>query len=389
MIVELTNPQRENLGLQTVHPSWDKVSLDDQTVVYFDGNTIKKKITVSKEAYEEIELDEATENRTNLLPKTGKGKSKKVSVSSLASRKGIGMYFQANLRGVTLGNFTTEKTFYSTDFEAIRFQNGQELAQWVEQFTTSLTPEELEAIKKFAAEKKRRVNLKEGDFFVFKVDRFQYGFGRLLCDLRKLRKETRFSLKKNYGLAQLMTQPLVVKVYHYIDQTKKQDLHYLKSLQSLPAQYIMDNQLYFGDFEVLGNLPLEDWELDFPISYARSIQYGDFDTVYLQYGEIYKETHRSTWYKHIEIPNPNSKYDWDKCLKFNPYRNESVDFNLSLDKTTLEQVIAKKSNQPYWDNPELEYDLRNPLNQAIKEELFHFFGLDAQQSYAENKKKVG
>ncbi|MGC4041804.1 MAG: immunity 26/phosphotriesterase HocA family protein [Flavobacterium sp.] len=387
MTFELTNEQRRYLGLEIVPSNWEKVKINNETFVYFDKNTIRKKISVNELAYEEIELNEETENRQILLPKTSKGKNKKLNFSSLDARSGIGMYFKFNSYGITIGNYTTEKAFYSTQFENLRFSNIQDLKVWLENFITSVTEKEIEDLKRFAQEKRKKVNLKEGDFFTFKVDRQNFGFGRLIFDIRKLRKESNFRLKRNYGLTQIMTQPLVIKVYHIIDNSKNQDLNFLKSLKSLPSQYIMDNRLFYGDFEIIGNLPLEDWEIDFPISYARSISYGDFDTVYLQYGEIYKETKKNYFYKYIEIPNPDSKTDWDKCLKFNPYRNESIGYSLNLEKSMLEKVILENSNQPYWNskNYDIENDLRNPINREIKNEIFSFFGLDSNKSYSENK----
>lgn len=52
----------------------------------------------------------------------------------------------------------------------------------------------------------------------------------------------------------------------------------------------MDILLFYGDYEIIGNEPLLEAEYDFPISYSKSIHYGDFYTVYLQYALIYKET---------------------------------------------------------------------------------------------------
>ena len=183
-----------------------------------------------------------------------------------------------------------------------------------------------------------------------------------------------------------MTQPLVIKVYHIIEDSKKIEFEKLKKLRVLPSQYIMDNALFYGDYEVIGNLPLEDWEIEFPISYARSISYTDIKTVYLQYGRIYKETHRDNFYKYIEIPNPESKNDWDKVLKFNPYRNESIGIGLNFNKSTLERAIAENSNEPFWNDKtyQREDDLRNPKNKAIKKEIFDYFGLDAEKTYSEN-----
>ncbi|RBW62493.1 hypothetical protein DS884_02515 [Tenacibaculum sp. E3R01] len=386
MKFELTNEQRKYLGLEIVPKSWDKFQITEEVSVYFDGNKIRKKISANENLYREIQLDEETENRTMLLPKTKRGKAKKLNYSSLDARNGIGVYFNFDISGITIGNYTTEQTFYSTHFENIKFKSINDLPLWIDNFISETTKQDLKDLKQFSDRKRKRVKLKEGDFFTFKVDRRNYGFGRLIADIRKIRKEPSFKEQKNYGLAQLMTQPLVIKVYHIIEDSKKIEFEKLKNLRALPSQYIMDNALFYGDYEVIGNLPLEDWEIEFPISYARSISYTDIKTVYLQYGRIYKEAHRDNFYKYIEIPNPESKNDWDKVLKFNPYRNESIGVGLNFNKSTLERVIAENSNEPYWNDKtyQREDDLRNPKNKAIKKEIFDYFGLDAEKSYSED-----
>ena len=82
MKFELTNEQRKYLGLEIVPKSWDKFQITEEVSVYFDGNKIRKKISANENLYREIQLDEETENRTMLLPKTKKGKAKKLNYSS-------------------------------------------------------------------------------------------------------------------------------------------------------------------------------------------------------------------------------------------------------------------------------------------------------------------
>jgi hypothetical protein len=68
----------------------------------------------------------------------------------------------------------------------------------------------------------------------------------------------------------------------------------------------------------------------------------------------------------------------------NPYKHERIGFR--LDTASLEQCIVEKSNNPYWNSEyyKVKNDLRNPKNIEIKREIFKFFGLDADKSYAEN-----
>ena len=68
------------------------------TLCYFDNDVIKKEISVSDcegDAfyYKENELNiETAENRTIVLPKTAKGKPKKLNFTATQSSRGIGLY---------------------------------------------------------------------------------------------------------------------------------------------------------------------------------------------------------------------------------------------------------------------------------------------------------
>ena len=77
---ELTNEQRKYLGLIPVEEDWEFVKLDykyEDIYFYFDGDIIRKKISLSENSYYETELNEKiTENRTMILTKTARGKIK-------------------------------------------------------------------------------------------------------------------------------------------------------------------------------------------------------------------------------------------------------------------------------------------------------------------------
>ena len=395
MTFELNNKQRRYLGLELVADNWEEVILNGDSyrpssILYFDENTIRKQVISTELKYSEIQYNEETENRKFLLPKSQKGKAKKLTSSALETKTPIGTYFDFRTSGITIGNHTTQNTFYSTNFENIKFKDISDLKIWLNDFIKNSTSEDLKSIKQFASKKRKRIKLKEGDFFAFKVDRRNYGFGRLICDVRPLRKDSKFKANKNYGIMNLMTQPLVIKVYHFISPTKETDLEELKTKKSIPAQYIMDNVLFYGDYEVIGNQPLSESEFDFPTSYSKSIHYRDFDTVYLQYGLIYKETTTKKYNKHLAIENPdkNAK-SWEKILKSNPYRMESIGATVNFHKKTLEHCIKTNSNQPYWESAiyELEADLRNPKNKSVKKDIFEFFNLNPNKTYYENFKK--
>ena len=395
MSFELNNTERTYLGLELVQENWEKIILKGDTyrpdsILYFDNNTIKKQVISTDLLYAEIKYNEETKDREFILPKTKRGKPKKLTSATLESKTPVGTYFSFDTNGIIIGNHTTQNTFYSTYFENIKFKGISDLKKWLTGLIKNSTSIDLKEIEKFSTKKRKRIKLKEGDFFVFKVDRRNYSFGRLICDLRPLRKDSDFKRNKNYGIMNLMTQPLVIKIYHHISPTREVDLDKLKTLKSIPAQYLMDNALFYGDYEIIGNQPLSSSEYDFPISYSKSIHYNDFDTVYLQYGMIYKETSIKKYNKHLTIENPdkNAK-SWEKVLKSNPYRVESISTTLHFNKKILEDCIQTNSNEPYWDFDfyGLESDLRNTKNKKVKDEIFEFFGLNPNATYFENLNK--
>ena len=88
---ELNNNQRKYFGLEPVQDSWDQVPFKGDayrpdSVLYFDGNTIKKQVISTEERYSEVQYDEQTDNREFILPKTKKGKPKKLTPSVLESQ---------------------------------------------------------------------------------------------------------------------------------------------------------------------------------------------------------------------------------------------------------------------------------------------------------------
>ncbi len=107
MEFELTNEQRIYFGLEPIEPHWDRVILNGDTyrqasILYYDGDIIKRHIVSTKNQYQEKQYDDFTRDRTILLPKTGKGKEKKLTASVLESRQPIGVYAITDVTGRVL-----------------------------------------------------------------------------------------------------------------------------------------------------------------------------------------------------------------------------------------------------------------------------------------------
>ena len=379
LIFELTNEQRKYLGLIPVEEHWELVKFDNGIYYYFEDDTIKKEIKVSKNYYHEAELNEKTaENRTMILPKTKRGKIKKFNYTATESFSPFGTYFTFSTDGVIIANYTTQRTYYSEIFSEKEKISLDNLKKWLDKWMKETTEEDLEEIEEFKNAKRKHCKFNEGDFFAFKIRRREWCFGRILMDVSKLRKDENFKKNKNYGLANLMGKPLIIKVYHKISDNKNIDLKELSKCLALPSQAIMDNIFYYGEAIILGNLPLKPEENDMFISVSESISGIDKNIAYLQYGLIYREIPLSDYEKLIK----------ELKIGAQTLRREGIGF--VIDTYKLKECIEAKSNSPFWEKYKKHNipDLKNPDHIELKRKIFKAFGLDADKTYEENLKML-
>jgi hypothetical protein len=362
MLFELTNMQRQYLGLTQVEESWEKIKFNDEIYLYFSSDKLVKQITIAEDNYLEIELNETTaNNRTTILPKTPRGKAKKLSYTALSTMNGVGVYFHFARGHVTIANFSTQTTFYSSyDYKQGEIKGLEGLKEWLNGWVDDTTEEDLKDIERFKSAKRQHCKYREGDFFAFKTGRRQYGFGRILLDVSRIREAIKKGIvkEKHYGLTTFMGKPLIIKVYKKTSDSIDVNLSELKQCEAFLSLPVMDNNYYYGEYKILGNMPLESFELDFPISYSRSINATDPDTVYLQYGLIYMETDISRYSRYLQDPLKEG------LEAENPFRCGSLGYG----------ILPRNEAS----------DLRSQKNKKIKQEIFAFFGLDANKSYHEN-----
>ena len=399
--LSLTNKQRKYLGLTPVGDTWDLVTFPGRRVyLYFDGDIIRKYIEIGADGcyYVERELYERTEqHRTILLPKTQRGKPKKMNFSATQSFGRNGMYFEFYGGSAHIGNYATRTDFYHDNNPyKLSFQ------EWLDKWVAETTDEDMEELERFKNAKRQHVKYQEGDFFAFKIGRRHWGFGRIVLDIVKRRKTETFKRDKNYGLANLMCTPLYIMVYQTVAETCHMPLEELAACATFPVQAIMDNDFYYGECKIIGHQPVRPEEWEPIISYSRHIGTTDPDTVYLQYGLIFKETSLDKFNKYLTDGTENTpewkveflgrKLDEREQLFFNhehvnPFRDEGITGGIRA-LPLLEYLVATNRVKELTDGT-LQYHgngLRDPKNLSIKREIFAHFGLDADKSYAENLK---
>jgi len=383
-MIELTNDQRKYFGLEPVIDLWDKVQFKGDTyrpdsILYFERDTIKKHVISTDKVYEEIQYNEQTENRELILPKTKKGKPKKLTASVLESRTPLGVYLNVNADGyLKIGNHSSQTTFYSRDWEYRKSDSNIE--SLINEFIDNSPSNHLTQIEGFRKAKRRNIKYKSGDFFAFKLNRDEFGFGRVLFDINKARKKN--FLADTHGLSLLMGPPVLIKYYAYKSDYKSVDLDFLKAQKSLPSDYIMDNLLFYGDYEIIGNLPLDRNEFEFPISYGQRID--QTPNVFVQWGLIHKELPKRKFNKYVMLEN-------GKLGEHNPYGYYSIGFRSKFDSFDIIDTINNNGEFDYskGEHYKLKYDLRNPQNDKIRIEIMKKFRLKPKKDYFENSKLTG
>ena len=381
--LELTNNQREYFGLDPIEKHWDKVVFNGDTyrtesILYFDKDVIKRHIVSTEIEYSEKQYNEQTKDRKILLPKTDKGKEKKLTASVLEQRQPLGVYVGINCGNLTVGNYNSQTTFYSSRWDNEE-QSKNSILEIIEDFIKKSPDNHLVEITKFKNSKRQNIKFKSGDYFCFKLDRINFGFGKLLLDVNKIRKKK--LIDGHHGLGLLMGPPVIIELFAFKSPTKTIDIATLDQQSKLPADVMMDNLLLHGEFEIIGHKEIQDDEFEFPISYGRSIDQRKI--VFLQWGLIHKELSQDVYSRYI--------FTEETQVGQNPYGYYSIGFRPSYDCIEIIKAINNKGVYDFNNvrHYKAKWDLRNPKNIEIKNELFKVFGLDPNKNYYENSKLTG
>ncbi|WP_167851983.1 immunity 26/phosphotriesterase HocA family protein [Hymenobacter elongatus] len=377
---ELTNNQRKYFGLDPIESHWDRVIFKGDTyrpesILYYDKDTIKRHIISTDNKYSELHYNELTSDRTILLPKTDKGKGKKLSASVLEQRQPLGIYLSVSNGDLTIGSYNTQTTFFSNRWVS-EIQSEKSISELVSDFIEQSPDNHLKEIELFKNAKRKNIKFKTGDYFCFKLSRTSYGFGRILLDVNKIRKSK--LIESHHGLSLLMGPPVIIELFVYKSNIKKVDIAILDKQPKLPADVMMDNLFLYGEYEIIGHRQIKDEEFDFPISYGRSIDQRKI--VFLQWGLIHKELPQDIYQKYI--------FTEETQVGQNPYEYYSIGFRPHYDTY---EIIKTLNNNGVYDfanskHYKAKWDLRNPKNKDVKNELFKVFGLDSNKSYFDNSK---
>lgn len=386
MTYQLTNREREYLGLDPIQSNWDLVQFrGDQyrpeSILVFDGDVVKRQIISTEDSYKEYQYDDLIRDRKFIAPKTNRGKEKKLTPSTFEKINSRGVYLNFAQGRITIASRSTQTTFYSTRMERMNINTIDDFKKWLNKYINETSKQNKEEIISFKFSKRKNVKPKKGDVFAFKIDRNNYGYGQVIENIDKIRK----TLPDNHGLKNIMGKPLLIRIFHQTSEGISTNIDGLKELRATPSQYIFDNHIFYGEYPIIGNFEIPIAQIDFPISYGR-VLYASPE-IYLQWGLIHKQKSAKRYHKHLIGTNELVSEDSPSYKVTNPYSKNSIGFQLDIDKQTILECIKSKSNKPYWNQKiyKMSRDLRNPINKEVREELFKEFDINKNEYLIQNE----
>ena len=370
-IFELTNEQRKCFAIPPVLDSWKKVEVKASpydhyvTYAFLDGTKIVKVIqvsdTVGQEMYYEFGVEQIlSDDGTKILPKTDKGKPQNFTSSNLAKKAPVGMTLSFDRGYVGVVNSTAGQCFYRSAYNSEKPKTLKDFSNWVDNWCLNTEEKELTDINEFAARTKSHQKFKEGDFFRFRINRQLFGYGRILVDYAQMRKE---------GIPFwdiFMGKPLCVAVYHIATEDANVSPEYLVNLKMLPSQMIMDNIFYYGECEIIGNMPIAPDEDNYTIHYGRSIDVRKPNYLYYQCGK-----------KCIALKG-KKELDLHSGDLLDGFSNNGIGWDFLIELPVLLECIRNNSNDPYWNMMPAwrsNRDLRNPKFQKELKQIRKQMGI--------------
>lgn len=158
------------------------------TILYFDGDTIKRQIISTRTTYKEFHFNEQTYNWEVLLLKTSRGKEKKLNATNFEKRTPFGVYLSVDEYGsLTVASFTSQTSFYNRLWEK-PVQKNLNPSDLIDEFIQNVPENHFAQIDEFKNQTRKRCEFKAGDYFCFNLNLHEFGFGRILLDIDKLRK---------------------------------------------------------------------------------------------------------------------------------------------------------------------------------------------------------
>lgn len=368
----LNNEQRPYFGLDPIDPQWDEIEIKPGFTVFFDGETIKKVVSCFERRgieYKEYDTILPTRERQFVLPKTAKGKEKKLNFTSINAITPTGCIF-----ALRYGSEHNDSEIWAINprngislpiRKEVPFKSLEDYVSWRNDYIATCPDGYFEKIDRMRNSPHQTVKYFNGDIFRFEIDREHYGFGIVIGQIAKMRKDG--LLPKDHVLNHVMTVPLLVRYYRIMTKNHGLPLGEILASPLLPAEIISDNHLIWGVAEIVGSKKLEAADIDFPMHAG-----------YMLSSKTNEKRFRFCWGLGMFISKPDDDYPilWDsKNTYINHLDNNAV--SVGVDPDSIIREFRGESPHRSWG------DIRHPKYADAKEKVFRFLEISNDTSLDE------
>ncbi len=284
----LTNSQRPYFGLHIIEEYWDTLQIREDYFICLEGDLIKKRIFINEHSYQEADVNILTRNREVIVPQTARGKEKKLNYTNISAVKATGVIFSAGLGNQHHSSSyimaRNAKTYYQlplTGFEHLTTK--ADIMEWLQRFPSQLPADYSDKVKKLTSMKSLRYKAVPGDIFRVEIDLFVDGYVLVIGDLRQMQKDNLFAEDSIWH--DVMTMPLFIRPY--LLTTTERSPH-LDEIISAPlaaqTRIVMDDHFMRGCYEKVGHKALTESDIEFPIGYGLTLDYGKESRYRLSWG---------------------------------------------------------------------------------------------------------
>jgi len=367
----LTNEQRPYFGLEKIDENWEEIEIKEGTSAFFEGDIIKKIITWENfRQFEHNEIDTKIEtiDREYILPKTNRGKKKKITPTNLLAPMptGCSLYitFNKNVANSIISASCTRNKKHLPITEDKEIMSITDLNNWIKNYIKTCPTDYFEKVNKMRSSEHTTVKYEVGDIFRFEIDREHYGFGLIIGKYSDIRKHNLFP--ENHPMSSAMTVPILVRLYKI--KTKNPGLSQKEICCSdlLPPTLISDNEIIWGTHEIVALKELEENEIDFPMLAEYRVRRDDSNYICFAWGNGMKIINGIS-----KVPNEIMN------------NNNCIGVSLGLPIHQLNRAFQGYNAYSY-------DDLRNTRNELKRAAVFELFELsDSMDIDAFNKLSGG
>lgn len=272
----LTNEIRHYVGLEPLKEHWELTELRKGFWVCFDGEVIRKRISVSNASYTEADVEIVTRERQFVLPKTARGKEKKLNYTSVSGFKAEGVTFSTGISerdSISYISAVNNRNSVSLPFFNYKqLKDKDEIVAWLKRLPEIVPADYERKLERLKYMKNQQYKATPGDIFRVELDLHTDGYVLVIGDLRRMQKDKLFGKESIWN--SVMTMPLFVRPYLYRTTSRNPSLEEIIAAPlSEQTWIVMDDRFLRGAYEYVAHKTLTEDDVLFPMGYGQQARF--------------------------------------------------------------------------------------------------------------------